>query len=72
MTAEQLMHPEATSVKVGSCQFCSAVHVFLLDATGSIFASAAIPIETVDAFCQQMRDAAEANRESCSAPVTRQ
>lgn len=66
--AEELMHPEATSVSVGSCQFCSAVHIFLIDATGKVFSSCAIPVETVDTFCKQMRDAADENRSRMPAP----
>jgi hypothetical protein len=62
------MHAEATSVRVGSCPFCPAVHVFLLDATGKIFSSCAIPIETVETFCNQIRDAADENRSRMPAP----
>lgn len=46
---------EASQISVGSCDFCSAVHVNFLDEDGEIFATASIPIDRVNEFCRRVR-----------------
>ena len=59
---------EAVSVNVGSCDFCSAVHINLLDADGECFATAALPVHHVDEFCRRM--CAERDRNLGQVPAT--
>lgn len=63
---------EATTVTVGMCDFCPAVHVNLRDEGGTVFATASIPIAGMEQFIAMLRDATKDRALRADAPVKTQ
>lgn len=63
---------QAVTINATACEFCPAVHVNLMDVAGDLFASANVPIENIEPFIKQVRDAAAELATRHSAPAGRQ
>lgn len=62
----------AAKVTCGSCDFCPSVHINLIDGDGELFATAALPVASLDAFIKQLRDCAGEIMTRSRAPARRQ
>lgn len=52
---DQLIVKEAASISCGTCDFCPAVHVNLINENGEVFATASVPIENCEPFITNFR-----------------
>lgn len=72
MTAKRDLPIEAASVNLGPCDFCPAIHINLLDAEGTVFATASLPVELAEEFITRMRSCAQELTLRHAAPQRRQ
>lgn len=63
---------EAASISCGSCDFCAAVHVNLLNENGDVFATASVPAYVADEFIARFRMCMTEIANRVSAPLRRQ
>ncbi len=63
---------EAASIRAVACDFCTAVHVDLLDRDGECFATASVRREHFEPFIAQFREAVAGIDKRHSAPAKRQ
>ena len=62
----------AAQVSVGLCDGCDAVHINLIDEAGEVFATAALPISSGDAFIADIRRSMARSRNRMPVTAVRQ
>jgi threonine dehydrogenase-like Zn-dependent dehydrogenase len=63
---------QAANIDCGTCDFCAAVHVNLMDENHSIFATASVPAAVGEEFISRFRECLSELGSRCSAPAVKQ
>jgi hypothetical protein len=63
---------QAKRVNLGTCDFCSGVHINLYDGAGEVFASALLPDHHIDEFIARLQACRSEIATRHSAPARRQ